>query len=189
VWTWWDADFSCLVPLDSTDVEIFVQATPTACGGFTGAEYAVWPSFDTRVFYRDAEGLVWETDGRYLWGGRHHIDSIQLELGGTIYVIAHSSLGSFMHPCAPPDCLLPCPAGSTFDTCDEYAGFSVDGCERDTGDPPPPLPVICVAVNADGSVPPLVDPWMGQGGAPPRPAGCGRLVATGPPPPELLDVR
>ena len=39
-----------------------------------------------------------------------------------------------------------------------------DGCARDSGSGPPPLPAICVRVESDGSVPPLLDPWQAQPG-------------------------
>jgi hypothetical protein len=87
------------------------------------------------------------------------MDSIKLLLHGDHYVIWRSSIWVGGRPCAVPDCLLPCDPGTTFETCDAYSGYSFDGCERVSGGPPPPLPVICVPLNADGTVPPLLDPW------------------------------
>lgn len=158
--TFWDTDYVCRVPLNTTSLELYVQATPTDCQAVFDSGYPIFD--DVNVWYKvDGTGDAWPTPGAYDWGGNHHNDQIKFAYDGTRYVLWHSSLGFGWHACAPPDCLLTCEPTATFETCDYLGGFSVDGCDREPGGPPPPAPVICVAVNADGSVPPLDDPWAG----------------------------
>lgn len=151
-----DNDFVCQVPIDATTLEIYVQATPTRCVS-SGLSYT--PVFDDVVVWYREDGQAWPTEGRYEWGSNHHMDYIQFLLHGDYYVVWRSSIGAGFRPCARPDCLLPCDPGTDFATCDNYSGYTVDGCDRVSGGPPPPLPVICVLLNADGTVPPLLDPW------------------------------
>jgi hypothetical protein len=157
--TFWDTDHLCAVPIEDATVELYIQATPTACNP---NGYSSTPIFaDPAVYYRRG-GEVFPTEGAYDWGSGHHNDAIKFFLDGVLYVIWHSSIGWGWRSCAPPDCLLQCNPGTTYETCDYLGGYSVDGCAREAGGPPPPLPVICVLVNADGSVPDLVDPWSGE---------------------------
>jgi hypothetical protein len=159
--TFWDTDHLCSVPIADATVEVYIQATPTACNP---NGYSSTPVFENPAVYYRRDGEVHPTEGAYEWGGGHHNDAIKFLLDGVRYVIWHSSTGFGWRACAPPDCLLPCNAGTTFDTCDYLGGFSVDGCAREAGGPPPPMPVICVTVNADGSVPELLDPWVAHSG-------------------------
>jgi hypothetical protein len=111
------------------------------------------------AFYKVGTGPVHTTEARYEWGGNHHNDQLKFVYETITYDIWHSSIGFGGRVCAPPDCLLACYPDTTFDACDAYSGWAVDGCARDPHTGPPPAPVICVVVNADGTVPALADPW------------------------------
>jgi len=157
--TFWDTDFVCRVPVDDTSIDLYVQATPTECVSVGMGDIPVFEN--VQGWYRtEGAGPAWPTDAAYDWGGNHHNEEIKFVFQDTVYDIWHSSLGFGWRACAPPDCLLTCAAGATFDTCDYLGGWVVDGCERvRPGGPPPPSRVLCVAVTASGEVPPFEDPW------------------------------
>jgi hypothetical protein len=149
-----DTDHVCRLQAGAVDREIYVQATPTGCEGFMGGH----PVFDGGVTaYVKGPGGIESADARYDWGGNHHNDWITIAVEGDYYTIYHSSLGWGGRACAPPDCVLSCRDGAI---CEPY-GDTVreDGCAREAGSGPPPVPVVCVQVNADGTVPELLDPW------------------------------
>ena len=83
-------------------------------------------------------------DARYDWGGNHHNDFLQFRLGGLRYQVFHSSFNFKWRSCQPPDCL------KVYDAATDQ--LQKDGCTRERT-----LPVVCVPVSDDGSVPPLVD--------------------------------
>lgn len=155
--TYWDIDHVCLFDNTELQMELYVRARPVGCTGFWGT-----PVYTVGAAWTKIDGQVAPTMAQYDWGGNHHNDSIGFKVGEQLYVIWHSSIGWGWRACAPPDCSIVCDSGTDFGACDPYAGFTVDGtdgCARDTGDPPPPLPVVCVKVQSDGTVPPLLDPW------------------------------
>jgi hypothetical protein len=162
-----DVDHVCRVDYDTLHADLYFQATPTAC---VQTMSEVPSEFQVFAFAKvDGESTIRQIAGRYDWGGNHHTDILRFALDGKTYVIGRSSMFFGGRSCSPPDCLLPCNVGATFDTCDEYMGYSVDGCHRVQYGPPPPIPVVCVRVAADGSVPPLLDPWVAQTGYPSYP--------------------
>ncbi|MFC1609972.1 hypothetical protein ACFL6C_03360 [Myxococcota bacterium] len=156
--TFWDNDSVCSFEREGTRVEIYVQASPRQC-----ENYWFMPDYEVMGAWSKIGGVVVPIAAQYDWGGNHHNDLIKLLLGDQLLVIWHSSIGFGFRACAPPDCLLVCGPGASFDDCDEWGGVTQDGCERVAGAGPPPLPAICVSVNADGSVPPLLDPWLDHG--------------------------
>jgi hypothetical protein len=160
--TFWDTDHVCHVTYDTLNVHIYVQATPTDCEGF-GIGHT--PVFGLVSGWIKRDGSVFPMAAHYDWGGNHHNDSLYFTVDGDLYLIWHSSTGFGWRACAPPDCLMPCASGTTSATCDYTSGWQVDGCDREAGGPPPPYPVICVLVAADGSVPALLDPWQAQASA------------------------
>ncbi len=83
-------------------------------------------------------------DPRYDWGGNHHNDFLQFELAGRRYQAFHSSFDYKWRQCQPPDCL------KVYDPASD--ALLENGCTRERS-----LPVTCVKVKNDGTVPPLVD--------------------------------
>jgi len=81
---------------------------------------------------------------RYDWGGNHHSDFLEFDLAGRHYKLFHSSFDTRWRQCHPIDCLQVYDAGG--DTLLE------DGCTAERT-----LPIVCVTVADDGTVPPLVD--------------------------------
>jgi hypothetical protein len=158
-----DVDHVCRVDHDTLHADIYVRVTPTACNGL-----GVPTDFSVAAFAR-VDTAVTQIAGGYSWGGQHHNDAIEFAIDGKNYVIWHSSTGYGFRVCAPPDCLRPCNPGVTLATCNIVGGYAVDGCYRLPGGGPPPIPVVCVQVTADGSVPPLFDPWVAQTGSPSYP--------------------
>jgi hypothetical protein len=157
-----EVDHVCRIDNAHFQGDIYLQANPTDC---LNAMSLVPTEFSVTAFAK-VGGVVSQISGTYDWGGNHHVDQIQFAVGGETFVIWHSSVAPGFHPCAPPDCMLTCPTGAEFTTCDRYGGFTVDGCERVLHGGPPPLPVLCARVNADGSVPPLLNPWEEPAGDP-----------------------
>ncbi|MCP4123209.1 MAG: lamin tail domain-containing protein, partial [Bacteroidetes bacterium] len=133
--TWWDADHVCHFQYGAVDAEIYVQATPVSCN-FFGI-----PLYDTEAWIT-VNGKVSRLNAVYDHGGNHNIDSLTFRLEGKQFAFYHSSIRIWK--CSPLDCMQ---------VGDE------DGCKRETCSDRPSLPVTCVRVNADGSVPELLDPW------------------------------
>ncbi|MCP4111982.1 MAG: lamin tail domain-containing protein [Desulfobacteraceae bacterium] len=135
--TWWDVDHVCHFQYGALDAEIYVQATPVNCD-FLGTT----PLYDTDAWIT-VNGKVSRLNVVYDHGGNHNNDSITFRLEGKQFTFYHSS---FRHArkCSPFDCM---------EVGDE------DGCKREICSDRPSLPVTCVRVNADGSVPELLDPW------------------------------
>ncbi len=155
--SFWDVDYVCQIDNSTLDVEVYFQATPNGCVNALVPR----PTLTTQAWVKTATG-VQQTTGNYDWGGNHHVEALHFLLDGTLYGIWHSSMVFGGRVCAPPDCLRVCQSGATVDTCGVYDTFATDGCTRESGGPPPPLPVICVPVAANGSVPPFLDPWQAQ---------------------------
>jgi hypothetical protein len=154
-----DADAVCHFVYEDIDLELYIQATPVACEQSWMSQF----TYETTGYVR-VDGAVSLVEADYNFGGRHHNDFITFRYEGQTYTLHQGSLGFGFRACAPPNCILLCEGE---EPCDWYGGTTVDGCERSEGGPPPPLPVTCVVVNADGTVPPLLDPWTSQGGEDP----------------------
>ena len=137
-----DKDFVCT--LDHGNYRgkyVYVQARPTRYGGFNGLQYMV-----DGAFLSDGTTAT-PADAIYDFGGNHANDNITLTLPTVVYRYSHSSYGFGFRKCQPMDCLqVHAPGGAT---------PTEDGCTRDRT-----LPVVCVEVVDDGTVPELVDHFM-----------------------------
>jgi len=153
-----DWDHVCRIDDGELQTDIYIQAS----GSYIDFEHGGQVIMEVVGAWCTHDDGVVPMPATYDLGGNHLVDRIQFELDGGVYVIWHSSFTATGRTCAPPDCVLSCQSDATFATCDPYGGFLVDGCDRETGSGPPPIPVICVLVNADGTVPPLLDPWQMQ---------------------------
>jgi hypothetical protein len=158
-----DIDQVCRIANAALNVDLYIQTTPTAC---TTAGWVVPTTYGASAFIKRNHTIEPVAVASYDYGGNHHNDTITFTLDNETHVLWHSSIGYGGRRCAPIDCQIRC---GTNPTCDEYSGFTVNGCERAAGSGPPPLPVICVVVNADGSLPPLLDPWTAHTGYPDYP--------------------
>ena len=159
---WRQIDHVCSIHNAALDAEIYVQANPVECLLFDTAAYSVtnaWIQIDGEI-----SGL----SAAYDYGYRHHNDFITFQLNGRKHIIWHSSIGWGFRACYRPDCMVICDEGTD---CVHGTETDVqqDGCEREAGSGPPPLPVICVEVLPDGSVPELLDPWTEHDGEPDYP--------------------
>ncbi|MCP4111983.1 MAG: hypothetical protein GY749_41720 [Desulfobacteraceae bacterium] len=141
---YWDIDTVCHFQYGSIDAEIYVQATPTTCPYCPGWGIA---AYDTEAWIKRDETIS-KFDAVYDFGGGHHNDSITFELEGKEFKLYHSSFGFGWRSCYSPDCMQ---------VGDE------DGCQRQACSDRPALPVACMRVQADGTVPELVNPWEEQG--------------------------
>ncbi len=162
--TFADADWFCRIPLPSGSIDLYVQATPTACESSGLTETPVFGQTHGWVKVNGA-GDAFAVAAGYQWGGNHHNDSLGFSYDGQTYGLWHSSIGFGFRVCQPVDCLLTCAAGSTVELCNYTDGGAGDGCARASGGPPPPAPVLCAPMNADGTLPALTDPWTAM---PPR---------------------
>jgi hypothetical protein len=163
----WDVDHVCL--LRDLSVEVYVQASPVSPEQECELASSAVPPYVVVGAWSKIGGVVTPIGATYGYGGQHHSDVIDIMLGQTIYVLWHSSIGTGARTCAPADCFLTCGDGATFDSCDQYSGYEINGCARARGEGPPAQRAICVRVNADGTVPPLLDPWLVQEGYPDYP--------------------
>ena len=152
--SFYDVDYLCTFKHGDIDTQIYIQATPSSCEVYMSAV----PLFtnDSVTGWMKTENGIVSIQAGYDWGGNHHNDSINVKIENHNYVIYHSSIGFGWRACAPPDCILVCEEG--VEICDSYSA-EVDGCSREPGSGPPSLPVICVQILMDGSVPELLDPW------------------------------
>lgn len=145
-------DFVCHMDNDALDADLYLQTTPTDCGEWAN------PTYKTDAAWLKIGDQIDATTGSYDFGGRHHNDTISFMHNGSRHILWHSSIGYGWRACTTPDCLVICEPGQecVVDTTD---GVAIDGCARGAGDPPPPLPVICVQIDPDGNVPEFLDPW------------------------------
>ncbi|MBN1944612.1 MAG: hypothetical protein JW797_03005 [Bradymonadales bacterium] len=181
--TFFDIDHVCTIDMElsspavSVHADLYIQASPYGCAPWGSPLYTsvgAWMRVDGEVTQLDAG------QSHYDYGGNHHNDAIDVVIQGEHLLLYHSSFAWGWRACAPPDCVLVCAEGTevrrphdpdqdTSVTCTRDQNYVLDGCERNTGDPPPPHPVLCVEVQADGSVPPLLDPWTSHTEAPDYP--------------------
>ncbi|HPB51188.1 MAG TPA: hypothetical protein PLY68_08055 [Myxococcota bacterium] len=145
-------DFVCRMNNDALNADLYIQTTPIDCGEWGN------PSYKTDAIWLKMGDTINATTGSYEFGGRHHNDMISFMYNGSRHILWHSSIGYGWRACTTPDCLVVCEPGQecVVDTTD---GVATDGCARKAGDPPPPLPVICVQVDSNGNVPDFLDPW------------------------------
>lgn len=133
-----DRDYVCTLRYQSLEAYLYVQATPTQYVEFMG------PGFRTEGAWLSDGVTVEPVTASYDWGGGHHNEAIVLDLPEQRFQYWHSSFGFGFRACHPPDCL------------DVYAPGSSDlvqsGCSPERA-----LPVVCVAVREDGTLPALVD--------------------------------
>ena len=151
--SFWETDFMCTLKTKTLDTKLYVQSTPTGC---RRAMFAI-PTFDggTKAWIKEGEKWV-PVKAKYDYGGGHNNDWIGLYYKDTSYILHHSSMGFGWRACTPPDCVKVCKK-ETY--CSSPENTIENGCARKTGGGPPPLPIICVKINTDGSVPEMLDPW------------------------------
>jgi hypothetical protein len=130
----------------------YVQATPVSLNPLCVPQFEAGAA----SIWVHERGVLTQVNGTYDWGGRHHNPYFTFEYQDLVFKYHSSSTGFGFHACAPPDCLIVCDDGTTCTSEDEAIE---DGCQREAGGPPPSIPMFCVEVNADGTVPPFVDLW------------------------------
>jgi hypothetical protein len=146
------ADFICQIDNTAMNAMLYIQSNPESCDGFGT------PAYSTPGAWLKTGDQIAEITGSYDAGGKHRNDYITFNVGDTKFIIGHSSIGWGWRVCSPPDCLIVCENGVDC-TADGVTGIQQNGCTRAAGGPPPALQVICVQVNADGTVPEMLDPW------------------------------
>jgi hypothetical protein len=135
-----DTDHVCTFEWQGTSAEIYVQATPVGCNtqGFP------YPVFEVQGAFMKKDGVVTTLSGTtYDFGGNHNNDALKLLTLGKKFKYFHSSFGWGFRKCQPMDCLQVFEPGGA---------LVEDGCTMERT-----LPVVCVKVGEDGTVPPLVD--------------------------------
>ncbi|MBN2361762.1 MAG: hypothetical protein JXR83_20080 [Deltaproteobacteria bacterium] len=134
-----DVDYLCTLDYGSLHGFAYVQARPTSCrnmGGCTATTVdGAWVSVG---------GVVSAVTADYNWGGNHHNETIRVSYDDKVFEYNHSSITSWARTCHPPDCTLVFAADGT--------ALIEDGCT-----PARTLPQVCVQVEDDGTVPPLID--------------------------------
>ncbi len=147
-----DLDWVCTLKYDDVDGFLYLQLRPLkdrgwVLGGITYQADGAWVSVG---------GTVTPVEASYDVGGNHRNDWILLAWAGSSVRYYHSSMGRSWRKCQPPDCLQ-ISAG------DGTGPILQDGCT-----PERTLPVVCVNVQPDGTVPPLVDTFQKCPGDPGR---------------------
>jgi len=137
----WDLDWMCTFRHASVDATFYLQDRPLKdrgwiLGGIIWQTAGAWMAID---------GQVIAVDAQYDSGGNHRNDWIRLDYQGAVYRYYHSSMGISWRKCQAMDCL------QVLDPADDLTVLE-DGCTSDRT-----LPVWCVQIGADGSVPPLDD--------------------------------
>ena len=136
-----DLDWVCTLKYDDVDGFLYLQLRPLKdrgwiLGGIAYQADGAWVS---------VAGVVTAVDASYDVGGNHRNDWILLARDGSNIKYYHSSMGRSWRKCQDPDCLQ-ISAG------DGTGPILVDGCT-----PARTLPIVCVRVQPDGTVPPLID--------------------------------
>ncbi len=133
---WRDLDWLCTFEDDGVQGYIYVQTTPVDINLFCVPSMSVVQaeiSIDGQV-----EPLQ---NASYDYGGNHANDFLNFDYGGKSYEYNHSSLGYGGRSCQPMDC-----------TRVDDGQAVEDGCTMDRT-----LPVVCVAIEPDGTHADLVD--------------------------------
>jgi hypothetical protein len=151
----WDLDFVCDCRNDSLQAAIYMQTRPDSC--------ALYPYYSVVGAWIKINGKISPLQSAfYNYGGNHHNDMLLFTYGGHTYGIFHSSLGYGGRCCTSPDCMQIC-------VDDQCRTIKFNGCARQACADRPALKVTCVQVQSDGSVPPLLDPWVAHTGSPTYP--------------------
>jgi hypothetical protein len=130
-----DEDTVCSIAFQSFCALLYLQATPA------GASYA--DPFHTDGAWVLSDGTVTPVVAVYNPGFPHPNPFVTLTVGGTDFVLDHSSFGCYYRSCQPMDCL---------EVLDPDGRLAFNGCTPDRT-----IPLTCVRVNDDGTLPPLVD--------------------------------
>ncbi len=147
----WDVDYLCDCHNDSFQATIYVQARPDSC-------ILRFAAYSVNAAWIKINGKIQPLpSASYNWGGNHHNDRLTFTYNGRIYSLYHASFGWGWRACAEPDCMQLCED-------DQCRAIKTDGCGRQVCSDRPALKVTCVQVQNDGSVPPLLDPWVAQTG-------------------------
>jgi hypothetical protein len=137
----WDQDWVCTLRHDGVDATVYARFEPLKDKGlvFGGAVYqsdGAWVS---------SGGVVTPAIASYDAGGNHQNDWMLVTWGGATVRYYHSSFdGAAWRKCQPMDCLQVLAA--------DGVTFAENGCTSDRT-----LPVVCVVVAQDGTVPDLTD--------------------------------
>jgi hypothetical protein len=134
-----DGDWLCTFEDGTVQGYIYVQATLASFNQYCS------PIMNTVLAQISIGGQISTLSGaQYDWGGNHHNDSIAFDYGGRHYRYSHSSLGYGYRACQSMDCM------QTYQS--DGLTLVEDGCTMQRT-----LPVVCVAIGADGTAPALVD--------------------------------
>ena len=131
-----DVDFVCTLDYGSLHGFIYVQSRATTCQ--FGCEMAIdgaWISVG---------GVTAPITASYNWGGNHRNDAIRVNYDDKVFNYYHSSIGFGWRACHEPDCTQVYQVDGTT--------LIDDGCTMTRT-----LPQVCVLVDEQGAVPPLVD--------------------------------
>ena len=119
----------------------YIQATPVTCTMMWGPI----PEYSVKAWLSNLqEEVVPLENPGYDFGGNHRNDSFWFSFDGKKLTYDHSSFGFGWRACQPMDCMRI----STSDG----ATVLQDGCTMERT-----IPVTCVAVDPDGTVPELLD--------------------------------
>jgi hypothetical protein len=136
-----DRDWVCSFAHGGTEGLVYVQATPTECVSMGMGYGAVYDIAGAWISVGDVVTPL--TGSYYDWGGNHQNDYLDFTYDGADYRYTHSSFGWGWHACQAMDCL------QVLDAADQV---TEDGCCPDRA-----LPVVCVEVTPEGTVPALED--------------------------------
>ncbi len=146
----WDIDYVCNCRKTALDAAVYIQVSPIEADTFH------WPPWSPK-YYRVvnawilADGKLETVDSAgYNPGGNHGTEWLWFVVKGMYYTTGYSSMGVGARRCGGPDCL------------DIYTGtppapIVENGCARSLCADRPKLPISCVRVNANGTIPPFVD--------------------------------
>jgi hypothetical protein len=140
-----DADQICTFAYGALSGALYLEATVVDCEYY----YALVGSFSSRVWLSVGGQLLPVDHPEYSLGGDHFTDSLSFDHDGLHYVYYHASFNEYYRACQPMHCMRVYDGSAeSYDT----SSLIEDGCTTDRT-----LPVVCVAVAPDGSVPPLED--------------------------------
>jgi|WetSurMetagenome_2_1015567.scaffolds.fasta_scaffold158506_1 hypothetical protein len=146
----WDADYVCDCQKTELNANIYIQVSPIAQDTF------FTPPWQPKYYHvvnawiiKDGILQTLDTAG-YDPGGNHGNEALWFGFKGKYYTTGYSSMSWGGRRCNTPDCLkifvgLP------------FSAIAQNGCARLACIDRPSLPVSCVRVNSDGTVPKFVD--------------------------------
>ena len=137
----WDLDWMCTFRHAGVDATFYLQDRPLKDGGWILGGI-IW---QTAGAWMAIDGRVVAVDAQYDSGGNHRNDWTRVDFRGAVYRYYHSSMGISWRKCQAMDCL------QVLDPADDLTVLE-DGCTSSRT-----LPVWCVQVGQDGSVPPPDD--------------------------------